>query len=121
MIRAFIFSILIATFGLGQASAEESPLMVVRFNQDYVSYDRQLEKAVNMAVNTKDSVFFDVVSIIPETNDNKQNKLLKKTAEYRADQMVENIQGAGIAPEKIRLTYQNSKLAKNNEVHIFVR
>lgn len=119
LLAIIIFVVSSASFAF--AEDDMSPLMVIRFNQDYVSYDSSLEKVVNSAQQAKPSVFFDVVSIVPETKNTKQNKKISEAARYNAEKLSENIQSQGVDPEKIRITYQNSKIAKYNELHVFVR
>lgn len=120
-----LFAIIVLFTGFSQASlaqnAAEKPLMIIRFNQDVVSYEKSLDKAVNAALDVKPTAFFEVVAVIPQTGDRKNDRNLKEQSEYYSSQIKENISSKGVAAEKIRLSQQSSKVIKDNEVHIFVR
>jgi len=103
------------------AEDNSEPLMIIRFNQDAVPYERQLQKAVSSALNVKPSTFFDIVSVVPDTENKENNKQLRKESSYLTAQVIENIKKNGIADDRLRVTYQHSKIIENNEVQIFVR
>lgn len=100
---------------------ENKPVMVIRFNQDVVGYERPLEKVVRQAMAIKPDVFFEVVAIIPDSGQSRENKKKQKQSEQLASQVVESMQIAGLPRENIRVTYQSDANASSNEMHVFVR
>lgn len=121
-ILSAILAVILAALNISSAfAADDKPLMIIRFNKDIVDYEKSLDKVVASALDAKASTFFDVVSIVPETENSKQNKIMTKDSEYLTGQVAENLKLSGVDEKNIRVTYQNSKLVKNNEVHIFVR
>lgn len=124
-ISAFLFSLLFCQSvlavsydnGMAEYNPGEKPLMVVRFNQDIVSYDQTLRKVVNMALKVKPETFFDVVSIVPDIGD----KEIQKSSVVRTEKIARLIERSGVDSDRIRVTFQRSAVSKNNEVHVFVR
>lgn len=98
-----------------------APLMTIRFNNDSVSYEKNLGKAVKMAQEIKPGVFFDLVAISPETENKNTNKKFDDNAKAYAAKIAEQINQSGVSPDMIRTTYQKNKLAKSNEVQIFIQ
>ncbi len=116
-----LITLFISAVALQPATATETPLMVIRFNQEIVEYEKSLEKAANAAIAIKPATFFDIVSIVPETGDRKSDKKFKNNSNYFSDQIAEKIKSLGVTEDKIRISSQSSKLIKANEVQIFVR
>ncbi len=115
---AFLVTLLASFAGF---AAEDKPLMVIRFNQDIVNYEKPLQKAVSAAIRVKPATFFDIVSITPKTGKYRKDKLLRRNSEFLTSEIVENILNSGIKDGRIRVTYQDSELSDSSEVHIFVR
>jgi hypothetical protein len=115
-----LLGLLIAVFGSFGAFAAEKPVMVIRFNQEYVDYQKSLTKVVNSALAAKPDVLFDVVAVVPEAGSKSDNAKMQARASQLAAKLVGNLNAAGVKPEQIRTTYQNSAVA-DSEIHIFVR
>ena len=106
----------------GSAWAEQDkPLVVVRFNNDSVQYETPVKQMVKSALEIKSGAFFDVVTIVPETGNSSKDKALKKEAKEKTDKIVDLIKDSGARFGKVRTTYQQSWLASDVEVDIFVQ
>lgn len=119
-ICAFILILmpLVATAGTSTAI---SPAMVIRYQMGMPKYEFQLEQVVKSAITIKPEAFFDIVTIVPEFEENKRNAEIEETAEYRTKKLIELIESYGVDEERIRLTTNRSKITKFQEVHLFVR
>ena len=104
-----------------QNSWAEKPVMIIRFNQAIVEYEKPLAKVVQAAIDKKPSVFFDIVAIVSEKDGKRNNKKQKEHIEYLTNKLVDNIKYSGVETDNIRVNYQNSDIIGESEVHIFVR
>lgn len=111
------FVLLICSSG---AFAQDA-VMIIRFNKKVVSYEKPLEKVVDAATNVKRDAFFDIVSVVPQTASERQNRSNKSTSIAYSNNVVDVLRKSGVGPDNIRITFQNSDLVNNSEVHIFVR
>lgn len=117
LLAVTIFLCSFATF----AHANDEPLLVIRFNQAHVKYEQPLYRVVKKAIDIKPATFFDVVSVIPETTNKKQNKMIEQYSRHNTDQVMNSLIGMGVPQHQTRLTYQRSPYARSNEIHLFVR
>jgi hypothetical protein len=119
-----IYFTIIATIMLAvsiQNSWADTPVMIIRFNQNIVEYERPLAKVVKAAIDKKPEVFFDVVSLVPKSDSKNNNQEIKDHVEYLTNKVVEKIKYSGVEQNNVRVTYQNSDVISESEVHIFVR
>lgn len=120
-VALFLAVTTIALFSPPADANDDTPLIVIRFNQDVVKYEHSLERVVSSALTIKPTTFFDLVTVIPGEEDSKTYRSHKKAADYQVQQVATDLQRSGVSPEHIRVTYQNNRLIRSNEVHIFVR
>jgi hypothetical protein len=120
---SIVFFVFISFFGLVASAAENAsaPVMIIRFNQDFVNYKTQLQKVAKSAIAAKPSVLFDIVSVVPQTGSSGDDKKIKERSTFLTNQVVESLQLSGAKADQIRTTFQDSTLAESGEVHIFVR
>jgi hypothetical protein len=97
------------------------PLVLIRFNQRSVYYDRQLYMAVSRAVEVKPGVMFEVVSFVPNSGDAKRDSEWKKTSAAHAKQVIDSLNQMGVPASRISYNVQNQQGLRFDEVHIFVR
>ena len=102
------------------ANAQDA-VMIIRFNKKVVSYQQQLEKVVDATLDAKANAFFDVVAVVPQTPSERNNRAFKAQSVAYSNNVVDVLRYSGIGPDNIRVTFQNSDLIDNGEVHIFVR
>lgn len=122
--KIIISAIMIILGSLSISYAAENagaPVMIIRFNQEFIDYSSQLRKVAKSAIAAKPSVLFDIVSVIPQTGKNGEDKKTKERSEFLTKQVIENLQSNGAQADQIRTTFQNSSIAESGEVHIFVR
>lgn len=99
----------------------DKPLVLIRFNQRNVYYDRQLYMAVSRAVEVKPGVMFEVVSFVPNSGDAKRDSEWKKTSAAHAKQVITSLNQMGVPASRISYNVQNQQGLRFDEVHIFVR
>ena len=106
------------------AYSSEKPIMIVRFNKDRVDFTSALSSVVEMAVQKKTNVFFDIVSLSPIIRKSKAFNRLKEfnnESKRKIGKIESQLISLGISQDKIRTSYQKSPNLKYQEVHIFVR
>jgi hypothetical protein len=109
------------TFASFASENKDAPVMIIRFNQELVAYQKSLQKVVTSAMEVKPNVLFDVVSVVPAGSNNKVSKKTQEAADFTTKQVLETLQAKGVKLENIRTTFQNSTIVQDGEVHIFLR
>ncbi len=97
------------------------PLVVVRFNQPRVYFDKQLYGAVSQAVAAKPDVMFDVVSSAPSTGNPRVDENWIKTASRNTQAVVAMMQNIGVPMERMHISGQAEAGLKFDETRIYVR
>ena len=100
---------------------QTTPLMVIRFNQQKVYYDRTLYTAISKAVEAKPTVMFDLVSVVPESGDAGRDARWAQNAETNLGRVVASMNQMGVPQSRIGVTRRNVPGASGSEVQIFVR
>lgn len=103
-----------------QASHMDTPLVIVRFNQTRVYYQRPLYNAVSRALQAYPDVVFDIVSVVPVTGRSKTDEKWQAEAQGNTNAFVQEMQQMGVPANRIRVTYKESQAVESNEVHLFV-
>ena len=101
-------------------SDENIPLVVIRFNQKHMYYDRQLYQAASKAVGIKPSVIFDVVSFVPVTRNKEANRRYSRKASSETFGVVNSLLKMGVPKNHIRVSKDNAPDIRYHEVHIYV-
>lgn len=101
--------------------AADKELIIIRFNNDHVNYDKSLRKVVSSALEIKPETFFDIVTINPEGKTRRESLKNKEESENLTNEVVGKIKAHGIADDRLRVTYQASSDVSSTEVHIFVK
>lgn len=102
------------------ASHYDTPLMVVRFNQDRVYYQQPLYGALSRALQAKPGVVFNIISLVPETGTKRADKKLMEDARKTTGVFVNDMVKMGIPQNRIRVSYEANRSVESNEVHLFV-
>lgn len=114
-------SLVMATSAQAQtASYMDTPLMVVRFNQDRIYYQQPLYNAVANALQAKPSVMFSIISLVPQTGDKYADEKLDADARRSTALFVNDMRKMGVPESRIRVDYQQAPNVTSNEVHLFV-
>jgi len=102
-------------------NADREPLLVIRFNQQHVYFDRVLRQAVEVTEKTKAGAVYNVVSVEPAGGDNhEQNERISAVATSNLNTVVQEIQNLGVQSSRITTSTQPSATATLQEIDIFV-
>jgi hypothetical protein len=127
MIRPLFFSALLGLTLAGtqaipmvsHAQVASKPLVVIRFNQPRVYYDKQLYSAISQAVAAKPDVMFEVVSNAPLTGNGSTDEQWIKTASRNTQAVVASMQTIGIPMQRMRVTGKAMPGLRYDETHIY--
>ena len=100
---------------------EGTPLVVIRFNQPNVYYERPLYTAVSRAVSVKPGVMFDVVSYVPQTGNREMDIQMLRMADAHVKQVTDSFRGMGVPGGRITVATEPTRGIDYDELHIFVR
>ena len=103
-----------------QASHLDTPLMVVRFNQDRVYYQQPLYNAVARALEAKPGVMFNIITLIPQTGNERLDKKATVEAQTNTNTLVADMVKMGVPQNRMRVSYQNGSNIESGELHLFV-
>ena len=78
------------------------PLLVIRFNQRKVFYERPLYNAVSKAVAIKPNVVLDVVSFVPQTPSEDSQEKMNQMAASQQSAVIGTLRSIGIPANQIR-------------------
>ena len=96
------------------------PLLLIRYNQEHVYYTRALKQAVANAENTKASVKYKVVSVVPTGNRKGTVKIGAERAKSNLASVLTSIQQLGVPADRISSSTESSALALSQEIKIYV-
>jgi hypothetical protein len=99
-------------------AASDVPLMIVRYNQPRVYYDKQLYHAASKAVRIKPTVVFSVVSFIPTYADMQER--IDNAARQQQQKLVADLRTMGIPENQITVTEEHVNDAKHHEIYLYV-
>ncbi len=102
---------------LGGSAGGDIPLVVVRFNQPRVFFEKPLHNAVVKALSKKPSVMFDVVSFVPQVGN---QTALNTLAAQHTQSIVNALHSMGVNPNNITTTVQPDASLEDHEVQIFI-
>lgn len=102
------------------SAPSQVPLVVIRYNQPKVFYQRQLYNAVARAVAIKSDVTFEVVSFVPQTGDSSRDDILQSKARQQTSMLLRDMNGMGIPPQRIRMSREAVSDATQHEIYIYV-
>ena len=107
--------------GVDVSSPMGKPLVLLRFNQRSVYYEKQLFMAISRAVEAKPGVLFDVVSMVPVQTNPQTAAQWQSVAYNHAQQVMQSMHGMGVPRSRIQFRVQPKQGLNYDEVHIFVR
>jgi hypothetical protein len=108
--------------GYGQSNNAEadSPLVIIRYNQPRIYYDRQLYNAVQRAINIKPSVQFSVVSFVPQIGSEDQRERIRSKAASQTRKFLYDLKQMGIPRDRINITREVVRDARYHEIYLYV-
>lgn len=117
--------LMVACFAMAQAAFAQSshldtPLMIVRFNQDRVYYEKPLYNAVSQALQAKPGVMFNLVSVVPLTSSDSYNQKQDAVSKQNTAAFVGSMVKMGVPQNRIRVQYQQAPEVEANEIQLYV-
>lgn len=101
------------------AAKKELPLMVIRFNQPHVIFEKALYETVLEAFKVKPSAKFDVVSVSQKSGNSGEQKIYTDIAAQNTGRVMATFQEMGMPQNRINLI-NTSEHVRSCEVRIFV-
>lgn len=102
------------------ASHLDTPLMVVRFNQERIYYQQPLYNAIASALEAKPGVMFNIITLIPQVGNEAADKKSTVSAQTNTNMVVRDMVKMGVPQSRIRVSYQNGSNLQSSEMHLFV-
>ena len=90
-----------------------TPLMVIRFNQPRIYFQRPLYNAVSRALAAKPSVMFNLINYVP-TKDNG-------AAQRDLQAVLNTLNEMGVPSSRVSVNSQQDPTLRFSEVHLYVR
>jgi len=103
------------------ARASRQPLVVIKFVNDQVSYEKTLYTAVSAALQRRPNAEFDLVAVSPLSDSSSDLSEMTLSARKRAEAVLKSMTGFGLPPTRLRLSATMNGDVTSDEVHIFVR
>lgn len=97
------------------------PLMVIRFNQRSVYFEKQLYNTVSRALQAKSTVMFDLVAVAPARGDARQQAALKATNAQNGGKVVKVLRDMGVPQSRMTYSQTVDPSLDFGEVRLFVR
>ncbi len=105
----------------GDAANTGKLLVLIRFNQDNVPYERQLSQAVAMAIDRRPNAQFTVVGVAPTRGDAEAVALGASSAQRNAEAVKTTLLQMGLSAARISVANSQGSGALAPEVHVYVR
>lgn len=124
LLRAAICVAVVASAPIAGACAQshlDTPLLVLRFNQERIYYQQPLYTAISRAVQAKPGVMFNIITLIPQTGDARDNQQSTVAAQTNTNMVVRDMVKMGVPQSRIRVSYQNGSNLDSSEMHLFVQ
>ena len=99
--------------------AEQTPLMVIRFNQPTVDYPTPLYNTLNHALSAKPSAMFDVVSVAPQAKESHNQSYYNRMAAQNTDKVIGTLHEIGLPDRRIHVSHVIDAV-EASEVRIYV-
>jgi hypothetical protein len=105
---------------MAQVDMDQKPLVVIRFNQPRVYYERQLYDAMSQAVARKSDVMLDVVSNAPATGNPTLDARWVATASHNTQAVVASLERMGVPRARMHITGATDADLRFDETRIYV-
>lgn len=96
-------------------------LVLIRFNQDNVPYERQLSQAVSTALERRPNAQFTIVGVAPTRGDAQGVSVGSVNTQHNMDAVKTTLLQMGLDPSKISVTNTQGATTETPEVHVYVR
>jgi hypothetical protein len=116
-ILAFGMMVMACVLPLASAHAQNDvPLLVLRYNQPRIYYDKQLYTAVSKAVAIKPEVRFSIVSFVPDQG----GEAMQQAATAQTNALIASLQKMGIPASRISVSSEKVNDAPYHEIYLYV-
>ncbi len=102
------------------ASNNDIPLVVIRYNQPRIYYDKQLYNAISKAIKIKPSVTLSLVSFIPENGSDERKERVKTLADRQIGKLIVDLRKMGIPRDRVSVSKEYVSDARYHEVYMYV-
>lgn len=102
-------------------SADDRPLVVIRFDQPNVAYEQPLYTAVSRALERKPSATFTVMAVAPNAGTAAQVAVNTNASRQNAENVLRSLTNMGLPADRVSLSATMSPDVQSNEVRVFVR
>jgi hypothetical protein len=124
---AAIFFMLMACVGASapsnayaQGAQSDIPLLVLRYNQPRIYYDKQLYAAVSKAVAIKPDVRFSLVSFVPANGSDDRQEQMAALASQQTNQVVAALKNMGVPQSRVNVSRETMSDARYHEIYMYV-
>jgi uncharacterized protein YggE len=114
IIAVMLFIVCGAFFVTPVNAQSDVPLLVLRYNQPRIYYDKQLYSAVSKAVAIKPTVTFSLVSFVPAGDG------AESAANAQTNAVVASLQRMGIPRNHINVSNQSVDDSRYHEIYLYV-
>lgn len=103
------------------ATAENRPLVVIRFDRPNVAYQEALYTAISRALERKPSATFQLVAVAPSSGTAAQVAVNSNASKHNAEDVMRSLTDMGLPADRVTLSATTSADVRSNEVRIYVR
>ena len=107
--------------GPGQVTANEQPLVVIRFDRADVQYQQALYNALSAALERRPQSFFTLVAVAAGQGTAAEVALNVSKSIKNADEVVRTMADMGLPADRLQMSSTTSPQISVNEVRIYVR
>lgn len=100
---------------------DRRPLVIIRFYNHKVRYEKPLYTAVRRALERRPNVAFDLVAVAPLQRDPSQITLHLEASKRNAENVFRSLTSMGLPAERLSLSATTNAIAQSDEVRIYVR
>jgi hypothetical protein len=104
-----------------ESTANQKPLMVIRYNQDNVYYQTPLYNAVSKTLQVKPTAQFTFVSKIPFTGHPEKDSAYEEQAHANWQNVLQTLSDIGLPEKQMTMHFEKSNKVADNEILIFVQ
>lgn len=102
-------------------TADNRPLVVIRFDRANVSYEQALYTAVSRALERRPNATFDLVAVAPNAGSAGQVALNTDASKRNAENVLRSLTNMGLPADRVSLSATTSANVQSNEVQLYVR
>ena len=111
----------IEPYPVTEASTEAKPLMVIRYNQDNIYYQKPLYNVVSKTLQVKPNAQITFVSKIPVTGQPEKDSRLEEEAHTNWQNVLQTLNDIGLPERQMSMRFEKSTHIADNEILVFVQ